>query len=687
MPRGSRSNRKQPDFDPSELDDLIFSPAVGTGVGSHLMERTHPFPAPTSGLSPLGDASDITRSGVATPTIVAIPNKSTVGIKTTVDRFTQTTVDDANAPTVEDRADIAAKHEGSSSYEHLLPTTIPDMATVATYDMTTVVTANMSTVAPHIKATVDMHKLPTVDMSGDLSESPIKKSIAKSIAAGDTPEVSTVDDINVATVDTFDPSDGRNAPLPIPTLSARIETPSLTTVDTTNPATVVESDTATVVMSDRFDDLQAERVAESARSRSARIAQAHSHLTTVDMSDGEADVGRDLSRRSPVNLWVTDDGDLVSQSRVRRIRIAQDVVNSAEEAVYDTLWNTKTAHGTAASGDSSRIVQAGYDYLMKGTRLSKKTIQRVVDRLIHKDFIAIEKPADIYRRISTVYRVFDYRAILAHHLRKGRTHVAKIGPGFTYAHPIDDPRRISVDTPNMTTVAIINRTTVDPDYLSTGVPTIPVTGDKENKTTVVQETIRSIDKNLLDKTSSASRTSTSSETTTTTTAPAELISGLQRIVEFVDSEAAALLWNECRFRVPDCRADEVLYFAQGKASVCTGGRIKNPVGFLLATVPKCFEGPAFTNFRREEQRKAEEARRRQHSESERLRQIQEQGREEADAIELGKKRLDAMSPSEYQAMYEKTKSAFLARYPNALRSAPKTIEDLVQQEMITELQN
>jgi hypothetical protein len=70
-----------------------------------------------------------------------------------------------------------------------------------------------------------------------------------------------------------------------------------------------------------------------------------------------------------------------------------------------------------------------------------------------------------------------------------------------------------------------------------------------------------------------------------------------------------------------------------------------------------------------------------------LRQIQEQGREEADAIELGKRRLDAMSPAEYQAMYEKTKSAFLARYPNALRSAPKTIEDLVQQEMIGELQN
>jgi hypothetical protein len=306
--------------------------------------------------------------------------------------------------------------------------------------------------------------------------------------------------------------------------------------------------------------------------------------------------------------------------------------------------------------------------------------------LIHKDFIAIEKPADIYRRIPTVYRVFDYRTILAHHLRRGRTHVAKIGPGFTYAHPIDDPRRDSSDLMKLTTVATIDRTTVDPDHLSTEAPTIPVTGDKENKTTVVQETTRSIDKNLLDKISSASRPSTSSETTTTT-APAELISGLQELMQFVDTEAATLLWNECRLRVADCRTEEVLYFAQGKASVCVGGRIKNPVGFLLATVPKCFEGPAFANFRREEQRKAEEERNRRHSEKERLRQIQEQGREEAEAIELGKRRLEAMSAAEYQAIYEKTKSEFLARYPNALRSAPKTIEDLVQQEMIRGLQN
>ena len=37
MARASRS--KTPEFDPSELQDLILTPAVGTGVGSHLLSH------------------------------------------------------------------------------------------------------------------------------------------------------------------------------------------------------------------------------------------------------------------------------------------------------------------------------------------------------------------------------------------------------------------------------------------------------------------------------------------------------------------------------------------------------------------------------------------------------------------------------------------------------------------------
>src|ERR1035441_9285513 len=102
-------------------------------------------------------------------------------------------------------------------------------------------------------------------------------------------------------------------------------------------------------------------------------------------------------QRSPkeVFLWITEQGDLVPQARVKRIRLAQDVINSAEESVYDTLWAAKSQ---TDEREASRIVQAGYDYLVKRTRLSKKTIQRIIAKLIDKDFIAIERPADIYQR-------------------------------------------------------------------------------------------------------------------------------------------------------------------------------------------------------------------------------------------------------------------------------------------------
>ena len=63
-------------------------------------------------------------------------------------------------------------------------------------------------------------------------------------------------------------------------------------------------------------------------------------------------------------------------------------------------------------------------------------MQRIVEKLIDKDFIAIVRPADIYRRTSTMYRVFNQQTILDRHIEKGRSHVAKIGPGVSYVRPL-----------------------------------------------------------------------------------------------------------------------------------------------------------------------------------------------------------------------------------------------------------
>jgi hypothetical protein len=62
------------------------------------------------------------------------------------------------------------------------------------------------------------------------------------------------------------------------------------------------------------------------------------------------------------------------------------------------------------------------------------------------------------------------------------------------------------------------------------------------------------------------------------------------------------------------------------------------------------------------------------------------GKEKGCGVGAKKVRLEATSAAEYQAVYEE-KGEFQARHPNARRSAPRTIEDLVQQQMIRGLQN
>ena len=131
-------------------------------------------------------------------------------------------------------------------------------------------------------------------------------------------------------------------------------------------------------------------------------------------------------------MWVTEAGDLLPASRVKPIRLLQDILNAAEQAVYEALWN----HMEAVPQEHSRLVQAGYHPLMKNTHLSKKTIQRVIDRLIAKDFISVEQPADIYERRPTVYRVFSFSGILTRLEARGRLHAARIGPGVVYARPL-----------------------------------------------------------------------------------------------------------------------------------------------------------------------------------------------------------------------------------------------------------
>lgn len=377
----------------------------------------------------------------------------------------------------------------------------------------------------------------------------------------------------------------------------------IATVVETDSSTVVESDMATLVESTTEDITTP--VVDSFMSPVVEMAAVVEKPTAVSPPT--------VVEAPPVSLWLTESGELVPVSRVKRIRLAQDVLSPAEESVYDTLWGVRSSGVTPVSREereSHRIVQAGYDFLMKRTRLSKKTIQRIVDRLIDKGFIAIEKPADIYQRSSTVYRVFAYRAVLDRQAQRGRFHVAKIGPGFVYVREVADPR-LAVGS-NLSTVGGSAMATVDHTHPATEAPSRGPTGAGENPTTVVAAATKKIEQRLeqgsagtTSSSASGGRSDGASESSGQGSEAAEvreLRLLLERYLGFIDDDAARQLLRQCRCRAADCTLEEIAYFVSHKLRSVNG--IHNPVGFMLTAVPRHFENNghgAVRAFLREEQ--------------------------------------------------------------------------------------
>jgi hypothetical protein len=308
--------------------------------------------------------------------------------------------------------------------------------------------------------------------------------------------------------------------------------------------------------------------------------------TVVTSASARQQITPPLSRSGKKNrLWITEHGDLVSEARVKRIRLAQDVINSAEECVYDTLWNAKLIQ--ADEREACRLVQAGYDYLVKRTRLSRKTIQRIVAKLIEKDFIQVDTRADIYQRSSTIYRVFSYKAVLERNTRKGRLHVAKMGPGFAYARPVEDDESRPESAPHQSTVDMSDVTTMVAEDMTTVADMTTVTVVKNNPTTVVKMSPYLLDTDVLDNTSSSR--------------PPEVYRALL-MYGAVDDEVVSRFVRACREQAPDCTPDEIVHFIHEKGALVRAreSRVYNPIGFLVTAVPKCFSGETLRTYRNQQ---------------------------------------------------------------------------------------
>jgi predicted transcriptional regulator len=541
---------KQPAFDPSELNDLIFSPAVGTGVSSHLLAKSDRFPSSLDQTTKPGqEPGNLSTVGISKAAQIfermladtlSKPNLSTVVTRDlatvyesqryTVDRLDQerdisdALVTDAQAASQDESHSSLLSTESGNPAKSPLP---PEGEAVAPF-------SNLPT--------VHMDDLPTVDRSKserDVFQSPKISNLGPTLDH----EVITQSHY-MSTVDTSFPELRING-LPCVPIDANLvagtvtRSSDLSTVDINPLATVDTSETR------QFKPISS------------------ADQSTVNRSNVVIPDPRALAK-----IWITENGDPIPAGRVKRIRLAQDVINSAEESVYDTLW-TATKGSVGEERESFRVAQAGYDYLAKRTRLARKTIQRIIAKLIEKDFIKIERPADIYERTSTVYRIFSYKAVLERHLQRGRTHVAKVGPGFSYVKQLSDPRA----APEMATVVTLG--------VSTVADATTVTMAKMDLPTVVEETSSHIDNKHL--------------TQTTTASLAEAL----KAYGTVDDDATTRLLRDCRSQSPDCTEEEILHFIQekGRLTKLRDSRIQNPIGFLIDAVPKCFAGESLKRYR------------------------------------------------------------------------------------------
>ena len=317
--------------------------------------------------------------------------------------------------------------------------------------------------------------------------------------------------------------------------------------------------------------------------------------STVDAdSASSVDAGLDAPRESaPVTgvaapYWQTEDGRLFPPSRARRLERAQDALSRPEELIYDILWQPSNL-----SRDSSRLISIGYDRLSDLSKIAKRNVRHIVQRLIQKGFIAVEREADSHQRTGTLYRVFSYSYIREEQVRKGRLWIIRTGNGVFFAKRVHVPGELPLSveagptsTVDAGTVDFESASTVDFDPASVdAASTVPLLGSYISTKT----------------TSSSLRV------------PMELIVALRDAGLEPDDEILLRLVAGCfeaaeRTTGTGATSDEILYFTGLKLrAIRNAPNVRSPLALLAAVVPKCFEGESFRQFRQERaQRQAEE---------------------------------------------------------------------------------
>lgn len=285
---------------------------------------------------------------------------------------------------------------------------------------------------------------------------------------------------------------------------------------------------------------------------------------------------------------VVDGAIIGRRQKIRRAVVAQDGHSSGEQLLYQNLWNA--ARPEPGSVDR-RIIVAGYQGMSALCKLDKKNCKKNAKGLIDK--LAIEV-AETYRsdeRIGTTYRIFSYKEILKRREEAGMVWVVRtsgvrfvaiagediqVNQGVT--HPVAD----SLPPLQGSRGGAGGNSPIHPPGNS---PTDPV-GDWS------RASVGNLPTGTVGETPTLLRKERKSLQETSSAFPKHLGSKLRSILPSFDDDAARQLWARCYQIARDCTDDDIEYCFRIKANQLLRGRkkIDNPVGIMIWSVPKTFEG-------------------------------------------------------------------------------------------------
>ncbi len=252
-------------------------------------------------------------------------------------------------------------------------------------------------------------------------------------------------------------------------------------------------------------------------------------------------------------------GEVIWQNRrIRKCVLAQDAHSQGEDALFSAMWNAAKPYAADPAG--SRTLRIGYAELAQKSRMHRSNIRINIAGLRAKLAIEVLDEHDSRDVMPRLYRLYSYKEILERRKAAGLEYVIR-------------KKSVVFVTETGEIVAL-------PGFPKIGVrktqkQSIPSRAQKSDDLPAHEERAEQLDLDVR-----------------------QISEALSKHWP-VDEAAAQQLLRQCRSVRRDAEIGEIVFFINEKLQIAlTNKNIKNPTGLILATVPQCFEGGTFQDFRR-----------------------------------------------------------------------------------------